>query len=130
MLKRAFGALLLPMLLVACDLTTNPFQLQLQFFDDYQQVEGGCAVTFHAVAVGNGHAEWERFTHLIDTQVVRTYTATEFWGATRINAGEEQSSITLQQPDTTGRYHVLMEFRTGNNQRELLFSSDCPTGTT
>ncbi len=126
MLKRALGVVLLPILLAGCDLTTNPFQIQLQFFDDYTAIENGCAVTFHAAAFGNGHAEWERFTHLIDSQVVQTYTATEFWGATRINAGEEQSSITLEQPDTDGDYFVLMEFRTGNNQRELLFSANCP----
>jgi hypothetical protein len=130
MLKRALGALLLPIALAGCDLTTNPFQIQLQFFDEYETVDNGCTLTFHATAIGNGFAEWERFTHLIGNQTVATYTGTEFWGASRIEAGQEQSSITLQQPETDGQYFVLMEFRTGNNPRELIFSADCPEGTT
>lgn len=130
MFKRVLGALLLPIALVGCDLTTSPFQIQLQFFDEYEAVGDGCTITFHAVAIGNGFAEWDRFTHRRGNQVLATYTGAEFWGASRIEAGQEQSSVTLQQPDGDAQYFVLMEFRTGNNPRELLFSADCPEGTT
>jgi hypothetical protein len=126
MLKRYAGALLMLIALTGCDLTTSPFQIQLQFFDDYAATETGCEVTFHAAAIGNGFAEWDQFTHLIDDRVVATYTGQQFWGATRIEAGQEQSSITLDQPDTDGRYFVLMEFRTGTTPRALTFTTDCP----
>lgn len=112
--------------LSGCDLTTDPFQIQLQFFDDYSATADGCEVTFQAVALGNGHAEWDQFTHRVGDQVIATYNAEEFWGTTRIEAGEEQTSITLDQPEVDGEYLVQMDFRTGRTPRSLLFSTDCP----
>jgi hypothetical protein len=126
MYKRLLGALTLMLALTGCDLTTSPFQIQLQFFDDYEPTEGGCNVTFFAVAIGNGHAEWTSFTHLRDDAVLATYTGPEFWGDTRIEAGEEQASITLEQPESEGSYTVLMEFSTGTTPRALTFTTDCP----
>jgi len=126
MFKRFLGFLILMIGLSGCDLTTEPFTIQLQFFDEYTATADGCEVTFRAEAFGNGFAEWLVFTHRLDDTVLATYTGTEFWNSERIDGGEIQVSRTLAQPDAPGQYSVIMDYRARRNVQSLTFFTGCP----
>jgi len=126
MFKRVSGYFLLMIGLAGCDLTTEPFIIQLQFFDEYTATADGCEVSFQAQALGNGAADWVQFTHRRGDAVLATYSGMEFWGHERIQGGNIQASRTLEQPDAPGQYTVAMEYRTGRNLQSLTFSTGCP----
>lgn len=125
MFKR-FGFLLLMIGLTGCDLTSEPFNIQLQFFDEYTNTVEGCEVTFRAEAFGNGFADWVQTTHRRGDTVLATFTGAEFWNNERIEANDIQVSRTLAQPDAPGQYTVVVDYRTRRNLQSLTFSTGCP----
>lgn len=118
--------ILLLAVLPSCDSTTGPFQLQLQVFDRYAVTAEGCEVSFEAAAFGNGRADWDQFIHLRGQTVLAIYSGVEFWGADRIEAGQQQPSISLALRDGAEAYSVQMEFRTGRTNHILTFLPVCP----
>jgi hypothetical protein len=119
---------LLLALLTACE-AIEPISLEVQFEPMYTRQEGGvCDVEFVARASGIGAATWERVVIRRNGQVVSEYAGgavADFWGATRIQAGQTQVSVPVRMSTDTPDMQATVYFRMGGPERTYELQADC-----
>lgn len=127
-LRAGLSALAL-LVLAGCDLSTEPVSIALEFIPDHAlNTDGSCTVRYAARASGFGEAEWTRVTVTRAGSVVEEYIGERtaaFWGASSIEAGEQQISSPFTAPNAAASVQIEVAFRITGPERTRQLVPDC-----
>jgi hypothetical protein len=130
--SRLFALSALPALALAgCDWgSTEPVSISLGFTPSHSlNPDGSCVVQYVAEASGFGSATWDRVTVRRSGNVVADYTGAQtadFWGAARIEAGEQQFSVPFVAPNGGTGTEIEVLYRIAGPQRSVDLQPACP----
>jgi hypothetical protein len=126
---RAGLSVLALLALAGCEFATDPVSIVLEFVPDHTlNADGSCTVRYAAQASGIGEAEWTRVTITRAGSVVEEFVGDRtaaFWGASTIEAGEQQVSAPFTAPNAAASVQIEVAFRITGPERTRQLAPDC-----